>query len=248
MHRTSSRRSRPILVLLKLLNLFISSFLFFFLACSFFRCCSSSIARSAMLTARPSVHVRFYSLLFRNESFYTGNVFHKVVRFFLCCWFLRRFFRSFFLSRLLCICRVSARPRYYCLQCNFRLFAVRLYCFIFRINSHWRLFHLQQFFFSLVWFGLLLFLPGISSSFFTLFPHSFNQMPTLPSLYVSTNSFCWTVKKDMVCACVFLFFVVVAVVSFVSLLISTLHDWWVLYSQHSCHSPFFDVRFQHIHI
>lgn len=128
-------RSRTVLVLLKLLNLFISSFRCFYASLFFF--CSWSIARSAILTSRPSVHVCFYS--FCNESFYTGNVFHKVVY----VAFSISFVRSFFPFFCLCSAFAAATAPYYCLQCNFRLFAVRLYCFIFRINSHWRLFHLQ---------------------------------------------------------------------------------------------------------
>lgn len=82
---------------------FVYFFISLFLCVSFFFC-SASIARSAILASRPSVHVCFYS--FCNESFYTGNVFHKVVYVSFSISFVRSF--SHFLP-VLCICRCRHR-------------------------------------------------------------------------------------------------------------------------------------------
>lgn len=169
-----------VLVLLKLLNSFIS--------CRFFFCCC--LLRSSFLGF--SLLLRPLLFFFALNHFTRISVFHKIVAIFCSL--------SLSFSSVLC----SLAP-YYRLQCNFRLFAVRLYFFITHINI------IDGCFICNVVFSPL----SLSFSF----PHSFNQMPTLPS--TQPIHFLWLQNKQCI--------TVVALVfssSFISLLISTFHDWW----------------------
>lgn len=98
-----------VLVLLKLLNSFIS--------CRFFFCCC--LLRSSFLGF--SLLLRPLLFFFALNHFTRISVFHKIVAIFCSL--------SLSFSSVLC----SLAP-YYRLQCNFRLFAVRLYFFITHIN------------------------------------------------------------------------------------------------------------------
>lgn len=107
--------SRAVLVLLKLLNSFISCrhfslFLFLF----FFLCLFQSSFLSFSLVLRPF------------GSFFLHWIILREVTYFI------RLLPVFFALPLLSVLRSLAS--YYCLRCNFRLFAVRLYFFIFHIN------------------------------------------------------------------------------------------------------------------
>lgn len=219
MHRSSfgARAFFGVAEVVKFVYFFIS---FFFCFVSFF-----PFTHCTIRYFNFSPQFMFVFILFALNHFTLVTYFIKLLLFFLLT-FMFLHFHSFCFSLALHL------PRYYCLQCNFRRFAVRLYCFIFRINSHWRLFHLQRLL-------LLAFLFSLSLFFFAFRIH-LTKCPLCP---LSQTIHFLVLRKKILCSVCISFSV-----SFVPLLISTLHDWWVLYSQHSCHLPFFDVRFQHIYI